>query len=359
MRRLSLRHAVVGVAAIVAALAVGASVASAGQSAMLSLQVIPSTLVSGGPGWVSWTFTNTGTTPLNDVILTFGIGTSALGGTFVSSGPSTGPVVPDCTGNGSDVSCSLGTVPAGGVVQSMIAYTAPTNCSSSGPCTFSVSGSATWDALTNGHPSNSSTHTSVFAQTVNVVDSYTFPSTNLSVPLDSSNVSFGCGEEPVSFGNSTDPNINVEPNGNTSGLPCSPIIAGTTTAPNGCGLLFEKLASGQTATVTLTFPDECLPWPNNNDGTYSGPRKAENAGQPLLENPNFPNPGPEWSVPWCDENGLIPSFSTPDPSTGLDYSTDACISSITATDTAPPDADEGMIQLYVVGSDGDSSFNLG
>jgi hypothetical protein len=108
-----------------------------------------------------------------------------------------------------------------------------------------------------------------------------------------------------------------------------------------------KLPLGTTAQVTLYFVDETMPWPNNNDGSYSGPLNAENAHQPLEENPSYPNPGTDVTVPWC-VGGSIPS--------GAGYSTDACIVSVNASDL-DGDADAGTIVLNVIGTAGDGSFH--
>jgi len=138
---------------------------------------------------------------------------------------------------------------------------------------------------------------------------------------------------------------------NSSGLPCTPFVAGVVTPPEGNDQLVVKLPLGTTAQVALYFVDETLPWPNNNDGTYSGPVDAENAHQPLLENPSYPNPGTDVIVPWC-VGGSIPAL-------GSGYSSDACIVSVDSTADTDNDDDTGTIVLNVVGTAGDGAFHGG
>jgi hypothetical protein len=338
MRGLSLRHVMVGAAAVVAALAVGVSVASAAGGATLSLQVIPSSLISGGPGFVFAKFTNTGNSTLTHVIVNVDLGSATLDASGTDAA---------CTGSGSTVSCSLGNVKKGGVVVSTIAFTAPGDSDS-----VTVGGTATWDAASVGNPKGAAgskdTATAV-SVTANVVD--------LSGVLHGP-VASGCF---ASDGSVSSGNINVSVSGNTSGLPCAPVVAGATTrtSTNGeCGsgaeLLFAKVSTGQTAQVTLNFVDGCLPWPDNNDGSYTGPPPgygdAENAGQPLLENPIFPNPGGDVTVPWCGQSA---------PTSGGPYSTDACIVSVNSVADPDGDNDAGTIVLSVTGGPGDGGFHPG
>jgi hypothetical protein len=137
MRGLSLRHVMVGAAAVVAALTVGASVASAGGGATLSLQAFPSPLLSGGSGAVLATFANTGNSTLTHVI----VNVDLAGATF--NAPSSSAA---CSATATGASCSLGNVKKGGSIASTIAFT---NGPAS-PATFA--GTATWDAASVGNP---------------------------------------------------------------------------------------------------------------------------------------------------------------------------------------------------------------
>lgn len=325
---IGMKGALVGLtmfAAAVAALAVGAGVATAGGGATLSLQVTPSSLIAGGPGFVFATFTNTGNSTLTHVVVNVDLG----GATFNAIGSS-----PACTAAASGASCSLGNVKKGGVVVSTIAFTAPGSGGS-----LTVQGKAAWDAASVGNPHGAAASKDTATAspvTPNVVD--------VSGLI---GVSGGC---VASGGSVTSGDIQLGINGNTSGLPCAPIVAGTTQLHDNCEVLFAKVPNGQTATATLTFPDDCLPWPPNQHGD-SPPDGADTAaGLTLFENPVFPNPGSSAIVPACTSNGSIPA-----PVSG--YSTDACVVSVTASDVEDADADAGSIVLNIVGGPGDGSFH--
>lgn len=327
MRGVSIRHAWVGAAVAVAALVVGAGVASAGGGATLGLQVVPSSLIAGGPGFVFATFTNTGNSTLTHVIVNVDLG----GASFNATGSP-----PACTAAGSGASCSLGDVKKGGVVVSTIAFTAP---GSGGPLT--MNGKATWDAASVGNPQGAAASK----------DTATAASQTASV-FDLGQALIGVqGSCVSSSGSVTSGDIVVGISGNTSGLPCAPIVAGTTQLHDNCEVLFAKVPNGQTSTAKLTFPDDCLPWPANQHGDSPGGADLV-AGTTLFENPVFPNTGPEVIVPACMSNGSIPPSAS-------GYSTDACVVSVTSTDTEDSDADEGFIMLNVVGGPGDGAFHGG
>lgn len=344
MRGLTLRHGLAGAAAVVAALAVGAGVARADHTGTLSLQVIPSSLISGGPGWVFATFQNTGHSTLNNVIVNVDLG----GATLDASGTDAA-----CIAAGSGVSCSLGTVRAGGVVVSTIAFTAP---GSAGPLT--IGGTATWDAKTNGNPGNSSNHTSTDSATATVSDiSATLGESLIGTPVGRCVTP---GESPVSSGG-----IDVTGNSTPAGLPCQPLVVGTTTLSDGppkeqgqpaCVALFAKVPGGTTASAKLTFTDGCLPWPDSQDTNGVPSDFDANAGYFLYENVSFPTADTEVIVPPCNSDGSVPTSGSYDSHTA---STDACVVSVTANDTVDSDSDAGSILLNLKGSAGDGGFHPG
>jgi hypothetical protein len=140
----------------------------------------------------------------------------------------------------------------------------------------------------------------------------------------------------------------------SGGLPCAPIITGVVQNDPGahgrrtgsCTDYYTDVPNGTQVTVTLTFPDECLPWPANEAGT-SPPRHFDNrAGTVLYEWPGYPDLGGQVAVPACQTNDVIPA--------GFD----TCVKSVDPSDP-DKDYDAGSITLIAVGTGGDPGYHGG
>lgn len=304
------------VAVLLGALAVGVGVARAGGGATLSLQVYPGTLAPGGSGAVAVTFGNDGPSTLTHVIVEVAL---PAGAAFDAADSSSA-----CSGTGSDVTCSLGKVSKGATVVSTIAFDgAP------GSGTASFSGQATWDAPSAGTPngtalSSDTTSASASAEVLSGV----VASSSCRPAGDSLHASTGAGQ-----------GIDVTAGANTLGLTCTPILVGIDDA----SIAFTKLPTlTAPAHVTLTFPDETLPWPAD----QSPPAHRDpHAPTMLIEYPSYPSLSPSNEVHGCVA-GAIPAGA------------DACIVTIDGSGDPDGDFDAGTITLLVQGSaTGDPGFH--
>lgn len=309
---------VIAAAVAVAALAV-AGVAAAAGGGSLSLQVTPSALVPGGPGVLTATFTNTGSSTLTHAVLNVDL----AGGTFTAAGSS-----PSCSATAGGATCDLGNVGKGGVVVTTIAFTA----GSTGPWTFNAT--ATWDAASTGKPKGAAgskdTATASTTATVSIVP---VGSTVLAVKTDCAppdgTVSASTGSEGVDTTASTPPD----------GLDCTPITDGVVTNPQGgSDILFTKLpATPEPVHVTLTFADDNLPGSIDHE-----------AG--LKEYPNFPDLSTQVDVPNCDFSDDVPS---------IPEGSDSCVSTtnFSADDDDGEFSDVGSMDLLVQSNGNDPGYH--
>jgi hypothetical protein len=136
------------------------------------------------------------------------------------------------------------------------------------------------------------------------------------------------------------------------GLPCAPVVTGVATdnsdgkTPN----LFVKAPLGQQFTVVLTFPDEYLPWPDNEDGVPPPEGFDDSGGFTLFEWPNYPDTSTQVTVPPCNEDGSIPT-------SGEGSSTDSCVVSVDGGSDPDEDFDAGTITLHTVGTGADPGYH--
>jgi len=313
--------------------------AAAGNPPTFTVSVLPGSLTAGKSGVVQGTFTNNGAA-VSGVAFTFTF-------PFTVS-------VPAANGCASilpkTVACLVGLVGSGKTASKAFQFAVPNQL---GPLT--VNGVAGW--LSPKPPVAGLLKASGTATI--------YAAGSLAIPLESGFTQVAGASDCVGQGGSVDGTGTaqsgegqgetegpiVTAGQNSSGLPCTPIVAGVVTPPGGDDQLVVKLPLGTTAQASLFFVDETLPWPNNNDGSYSGPPHAENAHQPLLENPSYPNPGTDVTVPWC-VGGSIPAL-------GPGFSTDACIVSVDSSADQDHDDDTGTIVLNLVGTAGDGAFHGG
>jgi hypothetical protein len=288
-----------GVATAVAAAALVASgVAAAGGGGTLSLTAF---VKSDGTGFVQATFTNTGGNTLTHVVVSVDLG----GATFSSTGSSAG-----CTGTSSGASCALGNVAGGGVTVANVAFTG-------GSTGTILNGTATWDAATVGKPKGTASGNTTSATQV--------------TPTLVSAVASGCNSA-ASGGRG----IAVTGNG------CDNSIEGI----DNSNIFFVKgVAKGQTATVTLTYPDEALPF------------SADDNFQGVFEYPKYPTLEPQEEVQFCDTSQNPEGWPTEEAT----VSTDSCIASIQSTDEGDSDsqdndADAGTVTLHVTGTGSDPGY---
>jgi hypothetical protein len=139
---------------------------------------------------------------------------------------------------------------------------------------------------------------------------------------------------------------------NPAGLPCTPIITGVVQndpggSQEGCTDFFTDVPNGTQVTITLTFPDECLPWPTDESGTNPPPKGRDNrAGTTLYEWPNYPDLSLQVPVPPCKPGDVIPLGS------------DTCVVSVASSDE-DGDYDTGTITLQANYSTGDPGYHGG
>lgn len=288
--------------ATVAALALpGVGAAGGG---MLSMQVLPNVLAPAGSGVVVATFTNGARNGLTNVVLHV----SLAGGTFVSAGSSG-----SCAAAQSGAVCTLGNVDRGRVVTSTISFT---SVAGAGPWTFT--GTATW-----GRNGLDTTGSQAAADPVTPPSGTTVLGQSSGCPAAGGVVSASNGAEGVSATAGTNP----------AGLPCTPVLVGIATDPNGGNdQLFVKLpVLQQPVQVVLTFADGNLPYSTEDH-------------EPLHEYPSYPSlAGGPVTVPFCAQSGPpIPAGA------------DACIVSV---DPAAGDPDAGTVTLWVLGNGSDPSFH--
>jgi hypothetical protein len=313
-------------AAVVAAAALAVTgVAGAASNGALSIQVFPSTLLSGGAGVAVATFTNTGDSTLNHVVLTVNLGTATFGSVIPSSG---------CTNTTSTVTCTIS--PAGGIligqtVKTTVEFTAPSSGSS-----VTISGTATWGSPNTGKPNGTPPprNTATDSKTVNLFSNVAGANSSCKAGGDHLSANNGGGGQQ----------IDVTAGDNTLELPCTPIVVGI----DNNGVFFTELPTlTAPGTVVLTYTqDETLPF------VAEGPAY-------LHEYPNYPSLSGELTVPAC--GGSDPYVQSPngpatiptDPSDSV--STDSCVYRVDPTDDTSldggfPDYDTGTITLHVTGS---------
>lgn len=274
---------------------------------MLSMQVLPSVLAPGGSGVVVATFTNRAPNGIANVV----VHVSLAGGTFVSAGSSE-----SCAAAPSGAVCTLGNVDKGRAVSSTIAFT---SVAGSGPWAFT--GTATW-----GRSGLDTTSAQTTADPVTPPGRTTVLAESSGCPGAGGSVSADSGAEGVNAIAGADP----------AGLPCTPMLVGIATDPNGgTDQLFAKLpALQQPVQVVLTFANGDLPF-------------SADHHEPLHEYPNYPSlVGGPVTVPFCNGSGSpIPAGS------------DSCIVSVNPSDPFDSDADTGTVTLWVLGHAGDPSFH--
>lgn len=294
-------------AAGAAAVALAVTAVGSAGGGMLSLQVLPAVLAPAGSGVVVARFTNTAPNGITNVV----IQVSLAGGTFVAAGSSA-----SCAATESGAVCALGNVDKGHVVVSTIAFASVTG---SGPWTFTSA--ATW-----GRNGLDTTTAHAVANPVMPPGGTTVLAATSGCPGLNGTVSASNGSEGLSATAGVNP----------AGLPCTPILAGVATDPNGgSDQLFVKLpALQQPVRVVLTFGDDNLPFSIEHH-------------EPLHEYPNYPSlGGGPVVVPFCSQSGPpIPTGS------------DSCIVSVNPSDSFDGDADAGMVTLWVLGNGGDPSFH--
>ena len=322
-------------------LSVGAgAAAAAGNPPTFTVSVLPSSLTVGKSGVVQGTFTNNGTA-VSGVAFTFTF-------PFAVSVPAANgcaSILPKTVG------CIVGLVGSGEKASKAFQFTVPAASNLPAlPDSIAVNGVAGW--LSPAPPRAG------LAKTNGTATIYPAGSTAV-VPLPTvggfealSGASDCVGQAGNVDGTFTGtfegvsgvegPVVTAGPN--SVGLPCTPIVAGVVQDSAGNDQLVAKLPLGTTATVTLYFGDEQLPWPSGLP-PWSGSRDTD-APQHLYEYPNYPDLTGQVEVPVCT-NGVIPSGH------------DACIVSVTSTDTGDNDNDAGYMVLNVVGSAGDGAFHGG
>lgn len=289
----------------VVALAV-TGVGSAG-GGMLSLQVLPAILAPAGSGVLAARFTNTAPAGIANVV----IQVSLAGGTFLAAGSS-----PSCAATHSGAVCMLGNVDKGRVVVLAIAFT---SVAGSGPWTFTSA--ATW-----GRNGLDTTSAKAVANPLTPPGGTTVLAATSGCPGANGTVSASNGTE----------GLTATAGANPAGLPCTPILAGIATDPNGgSDQLFVKLPALQRPVrVVLTFGDNNLPFSTDHH-------------EPLHEYPNYPSlGGGPVTVPFCNQSSRpIPTGS------------DSCIVSVNPSDPFDGDADAGTVTLWVLGNGSDPSFH--
>jgi hypothetical protein len=140
--------------------------------------------------------------------------------------------------------------------------------------------------------------------------------------------------------------------GTPAGLPCTPIITGVLQNASGgahgdCTDFYTNVPDGTQVTVTLTFPDECLPWPASElSGTNPPEGFDSSAGTTLFEWPNYPDTSTQVAVPACLAGDVIPEGA------------DTCVVSVGSTDQ-DNDFDTGTITLIADYTAGDPGYHGG
>jgi hypothetical protein len=359
MRRFSFGVRLMVVAAAVSAVAIAVTAGGAGAAgnATLNLQVFPSTILTGGAGAILATFQNNGPSTDNHAVVTVDLN----GATFDQANSSAGCTPTSATPSGTGASCLLvggGSISAGSTVFTTIAFTNGPSTAQQAPCLpnppFSApcttfGSTVTWNSKTTGKPGSSpGNQTFTLGGSGGTADLLSAGSL-----LDSGSTCGGGSAHANNNGNG----INVSAGSNTAHLTCTPITVGIDQS----GILFTKMPTlTAPANVTLTFPDEQLPWPS-----YENPPAASNlcekngkrdpcAPTQLIEYPNYPDTSTQVQVPACSTGPHGPTLPVNPPA---GFSTDACIVSITSTD-ADGDFDAGTITLLAQGSNtGDSGFH--
>ena len=303
--------------------------AATGNPPTFTVSVLPGSLTVGNSGVVQGTFTNNGTA-VSGVAFTF---------TFpfalhvpAANGCASVPLLPRT------VACLVGLVPAGATASKSFEFTVPevTGAGSPTGAPLTVAGIAGW--LSPRPPLAGLAKANGLA-TIYDAGSLTIPlATGFTQVAGASDcVGQGGSVNGTALAGTEGPVVTAGPN--SSGLPCTPIVAGVVT--NGDSDQFvAKLPLGTTAQVTLNFVDDTLPF--SGDGPVF-----------LNEYPNYPDLSTDVHVPACNPSGTIPSPAAEG------YSSDACIVSVTPTDTEDNDADAGYIVLNVVGTAGDGAFHGG
>jgi uncharacterized repeat protein (TIGR01451 family) len=338
MRRFSLcaRLTVVAAAVSAVAIAVTAGGAGAAGSATLSLTAFPTAVLTNGAGTILATFTNKGPSTLNHVVVSVNL---PAGVVFVSAHSSAGCTAgtPNVHTGVTTVTCQLaggGSILVGAIVYTTIAYTAPQNGTTGSQLAFTSS--ATANSQTNGKPKGSPGN-----QNFNIPGGGANPSLLSTGDLAGSNSTCGGGSADAS-GDSHE--IDVTAGSNTAHLTCTPITVGIDANSSDTDILFTKMPQlTEPAQVTLTFPEDQLPWP----ASMSPPEDRDPSAPTALEEyPNYPSLANPVDVGPCDSGPSLPAGS------------DACIVSIDASADIDEDSDAGTIQLLVQGSTtGDGGFH--
>jgi len=337
------RGVAVALAAVGCALWIGVSAAAA-SSASLTVSILPTPLTAGSQGVVQATFNN-GSAKLTGaaIFLTFG-------------SPVTPPFTP---GNGcsslahfpNTVACSLGVMQPNTSVTRYVEFMVP----ATGPVTVKyVAGYLSLGPLGAGLAKGSA---------MAPVDPPGMASIDLGPTGGATSVGgqSGCvgpghtvsidGLTGNGFEEGGTAGADVTVGSNAAGLPCTPIITGvvqggTGSAHGNCTDYYTNVPDGTKVQIKLTFPDECMPWPDNEAGTHFPEGSDETAGTMLYEWPDYPSPSPEVTVPACSAGDTIPGGS------------DACVVSVVPND-GDNDYDAGTITVVYAPNGGDGGFHGG
>ena len=322
-KRLWIRLAVVAAVAA-AALEAAGSAAALGAPGTFTMTLLPGSLLPGGTAVVQATFTNTGTTADSAVTLTFTF-------PFNVSVPLANGCV-SVPGSPTRVACIVGQVGAGQAASRAFKFTVPSNTTGS----VTVSGLA---AFLSASPPRGG----VLAATA-TANAFTIANGSTTLAVASGCVGSG-GTVTATSGNQQQwENSSAQTQvtaGSPGNLPCTPIVAGVATDPSTGGADFiVKVPNGSQVTATLNFPDEFLPF------------SEDNGRQGLFEYPNYPDVSTQVAVPFCNSDDNPTGWPGTNP-----VSTDSCIQSLTANDTTDGDADEGTVVLKVTGTANDPGYH--
>lgn len=334
-----MRGVAVALAVVGCVFSIGVSTASAASSS-LTVSIQPKPLTAGGQGVVQATFHN-GSAKLAGValFLTFGSPVAFTPGTGCNS---LAPLFPKTA------VCFLGGVAANSSVTKNLEFTVP----STGPVTVKgAAGYLSFGPLAAGIAKGSDSADVVQPGAITAVDG---------VPVQTG--TSGClgqgGSVSTSFTSDQYENgtagTDVTATG-VNGLPCAPVVTGVATDNSGKPTLLVD-GTGQFQNG-LTFPDEFMPWPDNENGTPPPEGFDNRAGYILYEDyPGTSNP--EVHVPPCNEDGSVPTnYGAEHPTDDEEgYSTDSCVVSVVANDP-DEDSDAGTITVNYNGTGGDPGYH--
>jgi hypothetical protein len=337
-----------GIAAVVSLtaallLCIGVSAASAAP-ASLTVSILPTALTQGNQGVVQATFNNGGAKLTGAaVFLTFGSPVTFTPGSGCSK---LLPFFPKT------VVCPLGVMAPNTSVTRTVTFTVP----ATGPVTVKgVAGYVSFGPLGLGLAKGNAS-------------APVYPPGQATVPLPTGATSLGGTSNCVGQNQSVVQSVTgtfeegtgtagsgvTTGSSNPAGLPCTPIITGVVQNNPGahgsdtedCTDFFTDVPNGTQVTITLTFPDECMPWPASED---SGPPPEgfdDDAGTTLYEWPNYPDLSVQVAVPACLSGDVIPAGY------------DTCVVSIAPNDD-DNDFDTGSITLKADYSSGDPGYHGG